>query len=214
MANAPALTNAALRSVERRVISSPYSYALFPHYTFSEVLKNQIQSEFSKYIEQLRRIVRHTCPSCHKAYCIACGEPVNAEKPHRPNAAAGDDPLFHCSNLQGVILGNGLSMLEQVYADVIQEPSEDQEARSRTNKRRKMDVPVATNHSTTPEGDDDDDVYYGPVGIGKGKKAKGGTGYAGDIKEDVSAGPYHNVTISPVLDFWPNRSLGHSTSER
>lgn len=161
---------------------------LFQHEVYSLDTDGYLQSEFSKYIEQLRRIVRHTCPSCHKAYCIACGEPINAEKTQRPNAATGDDPLFHCSNLQGVILGNGLSMLEQVYADVIQEPVEYELSKSRNSKRRKTDIPLPAHiggHASTPDGDDDDDdSYYSPFGR-KGSKAKGGTGYAGDQKEDV-----------------------------
>lgn len=104
------------------------------------------------------------------------------DKTQRPNAAVGDNPLFHCSNLQGVILGIGLSMLEQVYADVVHEPSDNQDAKARATKKRKMDIP---NHVSPPDGDDDD-MYYGALGHGKGKKAKGGTGYAGDGREDVS----------------------------
>jgi len=88
--------------------------------------------------------------------------------------------------LQGVILGIGLSMLEQVYTDVLQEPTDDQD-KARTTKKRKMDVATSASHPSTP-GDDDDDMYWGAMSHGKGKKAKGGTGYAGDVKEDVSFG--------------------------
>ena len=126
--------------------------------------------------------MRHTCPSCQKVYCIACGEPINTEKTQRPNAATGDDPLFHCSNLQGVILGNGLSLLEHVYADVIQEAVDDSESTVRTNKRKKTDK---ESHASPLDADEEDDVYYGSVNFPKGKKAKGGTGYAGNVKEDV-----------------------------
>jgi hypothetical protein len=73
-------------------------------------------------------------------------------------------------------------MLEQVYADVLQEPADDQD-KARTTKKRKMNV-ITAGHSSTP--DDEDDMYWGAMGQGKGKKAKGGTGYAGDVKEDVS----------------------------
>ena len=104
-------------------------------------------------------------------YCIACGEAVNAEKTQRPNAAAGDDPLFHCSDIQGVILGNGLSMLEQVYADIIQEHAGG-DPNARTTKRRKVDALTTPSHAPTPDGDDDDDVYYGALGHGKGMQSK------------------------------------------
>lgn len=92
----------------------------------------------------------------------------------RPTAATDDDPLFHCSNLQGVILGIGLSMLEQLFSEQNQEPTETREYKARTFKRRKTDI---------HDHDDDDGVYYANV---HNSKKKGGIGYAGDQKEDVS----------------------------
>lgn len=79
-------------------------------------------------------------------------------------------------------------MLEQVYADIIQEhtDAEDCNLNARTTKRRKINVSAMPSHASTPDGDDEDDLYYGIIVHGKGKKAKGGTGYAGDVKEDVS----------------------------
>lgn len=74
-------------------------------------------------------------------------------------------------------------MLEQVYADVLQESVDDQD-KARTTKKRKMDVATSASHPSI-SGDDDDDMYWAAMGHGKGKKAKGGTGYAGDVKEDV-----------------------------
>jgi hypothetical protein len=167
----------------RRVISLPYLCVHIPSILFAHANQHP-QSEFEQYIEQLGRIVRQACPTCRRKYCIACGEPISAEKIQRPNAAAGDEPLFHCSNLQGVILGIGLSMLEQVYADVLREPAEDQD-KTRTTKKRKMDTATSPSQPSTA-GDDEDDMYWGAMGHSKGKKAKGGTGYAGDVKEDVS----------------------------
>ncbi|KAF8076356.1 hypothetical protein FPV67DRAFT_412956 [Lyophyllum atratum] len=133
-----------------------------------------IYSSFSTYTQRLRKIVRHTCKSCSSEFCLACGESVSADKVKRPTAATDDDPLFHCSNLQGVILGVGLSMLEQLFIEQIQEPQESKEHSSRTPKRRKT--------ASTPDVDDDDGVYY--AGVQAGGKKKGGIGYAGDQKED------------------------------
>jgi hypothetical protein len=99
-----------------------------------------IYSDFSIYIEQLQKIVRRTCQRCHLGFCFACGEPVTGEKVQRPAAATDDDPLFHCSNLQGVILGIGLSMLEQMFSEQSQEPSDVPDHKVRNSKRRKMDV--------------------------------------------------------------------------
>ncbi|RDB22602.1 Baculoviral IAP repeat-containing protein 6 [Hypsizygus marmoreus] len=132
-----------------------------------------IFSEFSTYIEHLRKIARQTCKGCHAEFCLTCGESVSAEKVKRPTAATDDDPLFHCSNLQGVILGVGLSMLEQLFVEQSQEPAENKEHKARTFKRRKMD--------SAPDLDDPDAVYYLNI---SGNKKKGGIGYAGDQKED------------------------------
>jgi hypothetical protein len=99
----------------------------------------------------------------------------------RPTAASDDDPLFHCSNLQGVILGVGLYMLEQMFAEQNKEPMENKEHKARVSKRRKTDF--------TNDLDEDDGVYYGTM---QGSKKKGGIGYAGDQKEDVSPDILHS----------------------
>src|SRR5260370_40890833 len=44
-------------------------------------------------------------------FCLACGDRIDLEKTSTP----GYDYLFHCPNLQGVILGIGLSRLEHLY---------------------------------------------------------------------------------------------------
>ncbi|KAJ7591087.1 hypothetical protein C8J56DRAFT_934652 [Mycena floridula] len=133
-------------------------------------------SQFSTYIERLAKLVSKTCPECHSNFCFACGESVSADRVKRPSAAE-DDPLFHCPNLQGVILGVGLSMIEQLFAEQSQEASEEKES-TRTTKRRKTTSPNSRDF------DDEDDVYYAGA-AGPGKK-KGGIGYAGNQKEDDS----------------------------
>ncbi|TFY83061.1 hypothetical protein EWM64_g951 [Hericium alpestre] len=136
----------------------------------------QIKSSFPKYIEQLQGIVRQKCTRCSKVFCFACGEPINDEKP--PDAQHND--LFHCAGIQGVVLGIGLAMLEQLYHDQIQNVAGNSDGKARTSKRRKVE--------TTPvpgEGDDEDDAFMTPPVQGS-KKLKVGTGYAGDQKEDTT----------------------------
>jgi len=140
-----------------------------------------MQPDFSTYIEYLRKIVRRTCPRCHSTSCIACGETISEGKGRRPAAAKDDDPLFHCSNLQGVILGIGLLMLEQAFSNQSHELVDDHASRAKNNKRRRMDVVLTQKQSH--DFDDDENVYYLST---PGKKAKGGIGYAGDQREDVS----------------------------
>lgn len=138
------------------------------------------QPEFSDYIESLRKLVRQQCPQCSSEFCLACGEPVSAEKTHRPNAATDDNPLFHCSNLQGVILGVGLSMLEQLFVEQSQDTMKSSTPLGDKNsKKRKVQDFVPAD-----EMDEDEDMYYSSAAA-RGKKAKGGIGYAGAAKEDV-----------------------------
>ncbi|KAL0579537.1 hypothetical protein V5O48_002466 [Marasmius crinis-equi] len=133
-----------------------------------------IYPQFSTYVESLRKIVPQTCKRCHTEFCLACGESIAPEKSSRPDAQP-QDILFHCSNLQGVVLGVGLYMIEQMFSEQNGESAENNKDKSRTTKRRKTD--------TVADPDDEDDVYYGAV---KGKKQKGGIGYAGNQKEDNS----------------------------
>jgi hypothetical protein len=151
----------------------------------------------------LRKIVRQECPRCHTQICAACGEPITGGKVSRPAAAKDDDPLFHCSDLQGVILGVGLYLIEQMFTEQDTEHKEAKEPQSRTTKRRKINT--AARSESTP--DDDDDMYYGPV---QGKKQKGGIGYAGDQKEDVSPAIYVYYTISPYKSQHSGQAEAHA----
>ncbi|KAF8195914.1 hypothetical protein K438DRAFT_1826732 [Mycena galopus ATCC 62051] len=154
-----------------------------PHECGSSVLRKKsdffpIFPEFSSYITHLQSVVSKTCQRCHSEFCLACGEPIT-EKVQRPGAAAPGDPLFHCADIQGVILGVGLSMLEQLFAEQSQESKAVQDPnKARNTKRRK------TGKLFSKDADDDeDDEYLSSPG---GKRAKGGIGYAGDQKEDTT----------------------------
>lgn len=126
-------------------------------------------------------MIRKTCKRCRKVFCLACGEPISGPKTLAATEAKDDRDLFHCSNLQGIILGVGLVMLEQLYNDQLQNPL-CPENKARTCKRRKTDPVISTPMILDP--DDDDDNYLSPPS--QGKKSKLGVGYAGDQKEDVS----------------------------
>jgi len=94
-------------------------------------------------------------------------------------------------------------MLEQAYADQSQGPAADPGQKSRRSKKRKTETMAA---SAAYSGlDDEDDVYYASVG----KKAKGGVGYAGEQREDVSTGRNLRVLFITIfgrcLDNWKLR---------
>ncbi|KAJ7507770.1 hypothetical protein B0H11DRAFT_1968607 [Mycena galericulata] len=138
--------------------------------------------EFSSYITHLQSVVQKTCKRCHSEFCFACGEPIT-EKVQRPGAAAPGDPLFHCADIQGVILGVGLSMLEQMFSEQTQDSGASQDHKTRNNKRRK----TAKVQSKDDDDDDDDSGdFFSRLSPTGGKRPKGGVGYAGDQKEDNS----------------------------
>ncbi|KAF8639801.1 hypothetical protein AX17_001060 [Amanita inopinata Kibby_2008] len=132
-----------------------------------------IFSEFSTYISRLRRLVRRKCERCHCEHCLACGESVAAERAKR---SSEDDSLFHCSNIQGVILGVGLSILEQYFADSNARSIGSADEQSR--KRRKMDTPEPNPPVAA--------IMLGTGSKIYAKKYKGGIGYAGEQVEDHS----------------------------
>ena len=123
---------------------------------------------------RLKGLIRKLCPTCNKSFCLACGEQITETQ------SKEEDVLFHCPNLQGIILGVGLFTLETKYTDQYSPSTLDDvsQTRSRNPKRRKMGT---GNSSPGSEADDYDYGVSGPLG----KKAKGGTGYAGSQKEDV-----------------------------
>ncbi|CCM03344.1 uncharacterized protein FIBRA_05473 [Fibroporia radiculosa] len=140
-------------------------------------------AEFSTYVKHLQTTVLRSCTKCRKSFCFACGEPIAADLPERSLLPEEDIMLFHCSNLQGVILGVGLAMLEKLYIEQAQDISNGQENRTSGGKRRKVEPAVVPIQHDLDD-DEDEDNYYPPVV--QGKKAKLGVGYAGDVREDTS----------------------------
>lgn len=129
------------------------------------------QRDFLTYIDKVQGKVRQGCPSCSKTFCLACGESYSAPDKSRPGIAA-EDELFHCANLQGVILGMGLSMVQQLFAD--QAKTASNSPGEPEKKKRKTDKAAGAY-------DEDEDVVT-PSGA---QKLKGGIGYAGSRQEDV-----------------------------
>jgi hypothetical protein len=101
-------------------------------------------------------------------------------------------------------------MLEQLFVEQSQDSSKGPSSSAdKNNKKRKVQDVVPAD-----EMDEDEDMYYSSAAA-RGKKAKGGIGYAGAAKEDVS-----KVTVnfrswldSPA-DIWSNGSTGRAASQR
>lgn len=161
------------------------------------------QPDFQTYAKHLRSIIHQKCAKCKKTACLACGEKVDlsaarSEAVFRvdgPTAQLGKgvteyDELLHCFELQGILIGVGLHMIERSFATSTTGGSSS--GSPPTKKRRK--TPPASMASTSkgistpdPEGDDDPDIggiWGGP--FPRGGRAAKGTGYAGVAFEDVS----------------------------
>ncbi|KAI1795079.1 ubiquitin conjugating enzyme family protein [Ganoderma leucocontextum] len=148
-------------------------YALFP--------------TFPEYIKHLESIAPRTCTRCSKTFCFACGDSSNPTHEKLPGSLEVDYSLFHCPTLQGAILGMGLAMLEKSFLDDTLDSVAPKSGDRSSRKRRKVDGPTPP-PMMLPEihdDDDDDDDGYFPIVV-QGKKAKLGTGYAGDAREDMS----------------------------
>ena len=71
------------------------------------------QPDFSEYVEHLRSVVAQQCPTCGNKFCACCGESYS--KRDTASSHLRFDTLFHCSDLQGVIIGMGLYMIDQKF---------------------------------------------------------------------------------------------------
>ena len=81
-------------------------------------------------------------------FCLACGEPVKPVRDQMGKLTLAENPLFHCANLQGVILGVGLAMLEQLFAEQVDD------AAIPGNKRKSL------TDTQTVDADDEDQIIY------------------------------------------------------
>ena len=140
-------------------------------------------------------MVPRTCDRCSQSFCFACGESSTATHNKVSASLDVDISLFHCANIQGVVLGVGLAMLEKSFLDDTVETVPVKSAGRTSRKRRKPEATAAHHHhhhhhhssfsmDAFDDDDDDDDAFYPPTVV-QGKKPKLGTGYAGDTREDV-----------------------------
>ncbi|WWC92891.1 uncharacterized protein L201_007853 [Kwoniella dendrophila CBS 6074] len=167
--------------------------------------------DFSSYTEYLRAKIRLTCPQCNQITCLACGEKVNRSDGTASNnnpAINGNgkqtttkmESLLHCPNLQGVLLGIGLQMIETAFSSrsdsskLASSTSNSGSLQTQPSKKQKTGLLNTSsnktlsllgsgdiaNGSTDPDSEDEPDWS----GSGEGTKAVKGTGYAGSGKED------------------------------
>nr|XP_019009265.1 uncharacterized protein I206_05913 [Kwoniella pini CBS 10737]OCF48046.1 hypothetical protein I206_05913 [Kwoniella pini CBS 10737] len=168
-------------------------------------------SDYATYTTYLNSKIRPICPQCSQATCLACGERVNDigpfdEKGKNPFLVS-NDVLLHCPNLQGVLLGVGLHMIEQAF--------------STQHESRSLTTSIANPPSKKQNAGAIHDNLKKTVKI-----SSKGTGYSGSSKEDrtgqVKAGEAQKAAderilllLSQIQIFLPNldRVGGPKTSD-
>lgn len=165
------------------------------------------QPDYQTYTKHLESIIHPSCAKCHKIACLACGEKVDPTairsgqavfRVDGPTSQLGKgvteyDKLLHCFDIQGILIGVGLHLIERSFGHKTAAGSES--SSPPTKKRKKLQIPSLAPASTgtwtpDPDGDDDDDYDVYDVGLGGGSGSTGsraakGTGYAGAGTEDV-----------------------------
>ncbi|KAG9045669.1 hypothetical protein FS837_005881 [Tulasnella sp. UAMH 9824] len=162
------------------------SYKLRPH---SDPQLNLLaslppeQPTFELYTDSLRGNVVRKCPKCKQEVCLACGEIVSDADKNRASHQPKYDPLFHCSDLQGLLLGMGLYMIDNAYAsEMLGTGGADGTDTGRAAKKRRVDTSADDGHSS---GNILSNMFGSNTATAAGKK-KSGTGYDGAVKEDMS----------------------------
>ncbi|KAG8862328.1 hypothetical protein FRB96_001907 [Tulasnella sp. 330] len=143
-----------------------------------------IYPTFDAYTIALRQTVVKACPKCAQTVCSACGEGTALPTPNvqQPSHIPVYNPLFHCADLQGVILGMGLYMIDTFFSDGWLKSSgikDGEDGEERASKKRKTSnveadftslMVSAGMHPSAPQG----------------KKKPSGTGYDGNAREDTT----------------------------
>ncbi|KIO34017.1 hypothetical protein M407DRAFT_17275 [Tulasnella calospora MUT 4182] len=142
-----------------------------------------IYPNFELYTDSLRAHVVRKCAKCKQEVCLACGEIVSDADKNRASHQPKYDPLFHCADLQGLLLGMGLYMIDNVYAsEMLGTGGADGTDSGRAAKKRRVDTSADDGHSS---GNLLSNMFGGNTTVSAGKK-KSGIGYDGAVKEDMS----------------------------
>ncbi|WWC95452.1 hypothetical protein V866_002316 [Kwoniella sp. B9012] len=188
--------------------------------------------DFPAFTTYLGSKIRSTCPQCHQITCLACGEKVDR------NGKQSEDILLHCPNLQGIILGVGLHMIEQAFSEGSDNKSMSSSASSTTTsppvKKQKTFLSGLTKDKSNideVDGTLEDDPYSSGLGlvqkmVNRGKGPGKGTGYDGSGVEDrtgqqkaekaqIASDAKTALLLSQVRVFLPdlNRPGGAKTSD-
>ncbi|ORY34658.1 hypothetical protein BCR39DRAFT_513852 [Naematelia encephala] len=163
-------------------------------------------SDFPRYARHISSIVRPICPRCQGMSCLACGEKTDDDAPSVSAGGKGkgrsleDDRLLHCLNMQGLLIGVGLHMIQEAFATGKSQSIHIPGSRKPPAKKRKTGVIskkkkvssvlgsmglAVPAHVVTPEPDELDEDDHNPHGGAHSSQAKG-VGYAGSTHEDHS----------------------------
>lgn len=177
-----------------------------------------IPDTFALYIQHLEQVVRAKCPDCGRVICLACSDEVAAPSASKEPLLAGDTPatLLHCPDLQAVILGVGLSLVEKMYYGTLQSESLLPSPEMRPSKKTKLDTPpinqtdLSENESfEIPHHSHARGVRSGPKGVGYGGASAGCDDQSGqEAASRIQKMQDQSLAslLASVRVFMPNRS--------
>ncbi|KAG9038360.1 hypothetical protein FRB95_001772 [Tulasnella sp. JGI-2019a] len=145
-----------------------------------------IYPTFDAYTAALSQTVVKPCPKCAQNVCSACGEGTTVPIPgvQQPSHVPVYNSLFHCADLQGVILGMGLYMVDTFFSDGWLKSSgakAGEDGEERASKKRKTGNVEADFTSLSVAS-----AVFSGLHPGQGKKKASGTGYDGHAREDTT----------------------------
>ncbi|EGG03790.1 uncharacterized protein MELLADRAFT_65352 [Melampsora larici-populina 98AG31] len=176
-----------------------------------------IPNTFALYIQHLEQVVQAKCPDCGRVICLACSDEVTAPSSSKEPSLAGDTSaaLLHCPDLQAVILGVGLSLVEKMYY-VTPQPESLPSPEMRPSKKTKLDTPPI-NENDSSENESLEITHHGHArGVRSGPKGVGygGASYGSDDQSGQQAASLMQKMqdqslaslLASIRVFMPNRS--------
>nr|XP_018260191.1 uncharacterized protein I303_07108 [Kwoniella dejecticola CBS 10117]OBR82349.1 hypothetical protein I303_07108 [Kwoniella dejecticola CBS 10117] len=186
-------------------------------------------SDFSAYTAYLKGKTRATCPLCRQITCLACGDKINADGGLTPqnNGKAPNLPvekiLLHCPNVQGVLLGVGLHMIEQAFSSggesrsQVKNMSGKSSVRAPPEKKQKTSADrLSLTISKTSREESDDVVSTSSKGIGyDGSSSDDRSGQKKAEEAQIAADSKTVILLAEVQTYLPNlnRPGGARTSD-
>ncbi|MBW0504927.1 hypothetical protein O181_044642 [Austropuccinia psidii MF-1] len=159
-----------------------------------------IPSTFSLYLQHLQETAKRQCTSCNRVVCLACSCEITSDQlENLTSVESTSDVLSHCPDLQAVILGVGLFLVQKMYHD-FDRPIQLKPITSTTRPLKRI-----KSASTSAF---DSENFPNSAGIGYGGVVSGRDDQSGQeaaSREQIRRDKALAALLSSVRSFLPNR---------